>query len=319
MPDNSNEFSSRDPVTPAPAIDEWSVLLDLALAEDIGSGDLTSALVVDADRVGRARIEAREQMIVCGLPIVREVFARVDDRLEIEACADIVDGTLVQAGQPLLRAHGSYASILTAERTALNFLGRLCGIASQTRRLVDEVADLSVDLVDTRKTTPGWRRLEKYAVAIGGGVNHRIGLFDALLVKDNHIAAVDSLDIAVQRAVSKAPAGVPVQVEVESEAMADRAVELGCGFLLLDNLDPETIRRIVARHAPRIVLEASGGIGPHNLRAYAETGIARISMGALTHSVISMDVALEVDLLPATPSPRPDSDAPSGGVQRERR
>jgi nicotinate-nucleotide pyrophosphorylase (carboxylating) len=138
-------------------------------------------------------------------------------------------------------------------------------------------------------------------------------------VKDNHIAAVDSLDVAVQRAVSKAPAGVPVQVEVESEAMADRAVELGCGFLLLDNLDPETIRRIVKRHAPRVLLEASGGIGPQNLRAYAETGIARISMGALTHSVVSMDVALEIDLLPAAISSVPDSHEPSGGAGSENR
>jgi nicotinate-nucleotide pyrophosphorylase (carboxylating) len=196
-----------------------------------------------------------------------------------------------------MRIRGRYASILTAERTALNFLGRLCGIATQTRRLVDLVADLPVQLVDTRKTTPGWRLLEKYAVAVGGGSNHRVGLYDAVLVKDNHIAAAGGFDPAVERAVAKAPDGVAVQIEVESEEMADRAVELGCRFLLLDNLSPETIGRIVTRHAPGVVLEASGGIGPDNLRAYAETGVARISMGALTHSVVSADVALEVDLL----------------------
>ena len=192
---------------------------------------------------------------------------------------------------------GRYASILTAERTALNFMGRLCGIATQTRRLVDLVTDTPTDLVDTRKTTPGWRLLEKYAVATGGGVNHRIGLFDAVLVKDNHIAAAGSLEAAVERAVQNAPVGVPVQIEVESEAMANRAVELGARFLLLDNLAPATIRRIVEKHAPDIVLEASGGIHEGNLRAYAETGVARISMGALTHSAASADVALEVDLL----------------------
>jgi len=181
-------------------------------------------------------------------------------------------------------------------------MGRLCGIASQTRRLVDSVRDLGTDLVDTRKTTPGWRLLEKYAVAVGGGVNHRIGLFDALLVKDNHIAAAGSLDAAVERALKRAPDGVPVQVEVESEAAADRAVELGCRFLLLDNLDPPTIRRIVQRHAADVLLEASGGIGPDNVRTYAETGVARISMGALTHSVRSADIALEIDLLPSKPS-----------------
>jgi len=276
---------------------DWRVLLDLALAEDIGPGDLTSALVIEVDREGRARIEARTKMIVCGLPIIRDVFSRVDPTLQMDSSSDLREGSAVEAGCVLLRIQGRYASILTAERTALNFLGRLCGIATQTRRLVDLVADLPVDLVDTRKTTPGWRVLEKYAVAIGGGVNHRVGLYDAVLVKDNHIAAAGGLEPAVERAISKAPDGVAVQIEVESEQMADRAVELGCRFLLLDNLDPETIERIVARHAPDVVLEASGGIGPANLRDYAETGVARISMGALTHSVISADVALEIELL----------------------
>ena len=309
MPDQAN------PPAPPPS-EAWSALLDLALAEDLGGrigehtgervagaidpGDLTSLLVVDAERQGRARIEAREDLTVCGLAVAREVFRRVDDSLEVEATAGIEDGAVAHAGQPLLRIHGRYASILTAERTALNFMGRLCGIATQTRRLVDAVRDLPTDLVDTRKTTPGWRLLEKYAVAVGGGVNHRIGLFDALLVKDNHIAAAGSLDAAVERALARAPEGIPVQIEVESEAAADRAIELGCRFLLLDNLDPTTIRRIVHRHGADVLLEASGGIGPDNLRAYAETGVARISMGALTHSVRSADLALEIDLLPAS-------------------
>lgn len=276
---------------------DWRTLLDLALAEDIGTGDLTSALVIETDREGQARVEAREKMIVCGLPIIREVFSQVDPTLQIDSEHGISDGAEVDAGRVLLRIRGRYASILTAERTALNFLGRLSGIATQTRRLVDRVSDLPVDLVDTRKTTPGWRVLEKYAVAVGGGLNHRVGLYDAVLVKDNHIAAAGSLELAVERAISKAPEGVAVQIEVESEEMADCAVGLGCRFLLLDNLVPDVIRRIVARHAPDVVLEASGGIGPANLREYAETGVARISMGALTHSVASTDVALEVDLL----------------------
>ncbi len=291
-----------------PPRDAWRTLLDLSLAEDIGTGDITSALVIDDEREGRARIEARAPMVVCGLAIIQEVFGRVDPELVVEFAEDVCDGTRVEAGCVLLRVYGRYASILTAERTALNFLGRLCGISTQTRILVDRVADLNVDLVDTRKTTPGWRVLEKYAVAVGGGANHRVGLYDAVLVKDNHIAAAGGLDQAVERAVSKAPAGIDVQIEVESEAMADRAIELGATFLLLDNVEPETIRRIVARHAKDVVLEASGGIGPDNLRAYAETGIARISMGALTHSVKSTDVALEIDLIP-TPSPSPSPKA----------
>lgn len=277
---------------------EWQVLLDLALTEDIGPGDRTSQAVVDPLREGRARIEARADLVVCGLEVARAVFGRVDPTLAVEVPAGVDEGARAKAGDVLMRIQGRYASILTAERTALNFLGRLCGVASQTRALVDSISELSTRLVDTRKTTPGWRSLEKHAVAVGGGINHRRGLYDAVLVKDNHIAAAGGLDAAVRRALEHTPAGIPVQVEVESEAMADRAVELGCTFLLLDNLDPETIRRIVDRHAPQILLEASGGIHAGNLRRYAETGVARISMGALTHSVHVADVALEIDLLP---------------------
>jgi nicotinate-nucleotide pyrophosphorylase (carboxylating) len=284
-----------------PSRDDWSSLLDLALAEDIGTGDLTSALVIEPNRDGRARIEARAPLVLAGIPIVEEVFRRVDSKLTIESQPKLTEGSRVEAGTVLLRIRGGYASILTAERTALNFLGRLCGIATQTRRLVDLVTDLNVDLVDTRKTTPGWRVLEKYAVAMGGGVNHRVGLYDAILVKDNHIAAAGGLEVAVERAILKAPPDIAIQIEVESEEMADRAVDRGASFLLLDNLGPETIRRIVERHGKNVVLEASGGIGPHNLRAYAETGVSRISMGALTHSVTSADVALEVDLIPSAP------------------
>lgn len=282
----------------APLSEDWKALLDLALAEDVGPGDLTSRLVVDPDRSGRGRIEARQPLVVCGLEIARAVFERIDPALSIELLPGVRDGARVGAGDVLMRAHGRYASILTAERTALNFLGRLCGIATQTRRLVDSLAGHSTALVDTRKTTPGWRGLEKYAVAVGGGTNHRRGLYDAVLVKDNHIAAAGSLDEAVRRALAGAPAGVAVQVEVEDEAMADRAVALGCRFLLLDNMQPAAIRRVVERHAADVLLEASGGIHAGNLRTYAETGVARISMGALTHSVHVADVALEIDLLP---------------------
>lgn len=282
---------------------EWQSLLDLALAEDVGPGDLTSRIVVDPERKGRARIEARASLVACGLPIAAAVFRQIDSTLSVQPCDGIREGQRVAAGELLMRIEGRYASILTAERTALNFLGRLCGIATQTRRLVDSLEGRPSSLVDTRKTTPGWRSLEKYAVAVGGGVNHRRGLYDAILVKDNHIAAAGSLDAAVRRALAGAPSGVAVQVEVESEAMADRAIELGCRFLLLDNMQPDAIRRIVARHAPGVLLEASGGIHAGNLRAYADTGVARISMGALTHSVHVADVALEIDLLPNAAPP----------------
>ena len=285
------------PAQALPDEESWASLVDLAIEEDVGPGDLTSEAVLPREREGQARIEARDAMVVCGLPVVEAVFRRVDTTLRIEVESGIAEGTRLSAPAPLMRIRGRYQSILVAERTALNFLGRLSGIATQTRELVDSISDLQTDLVDTRKTTPGWRALEKYAVSIGGGVNHRFGLHDAVLIKDNHIAAAGGLDAAIERALAQTPSGVPIQVEVESETMADRAVELGCRFLLLDNLDPETIERIVAKHAPTILLEASGGIGPSNLRRYAETRIARISMGALTHSVCCADVALEVDLL----------------------
>jgi nicotinate-nucleotide pyrophosphorylase (carboxylating) len=281
-----------------PPIAEWSALLDRALEEDVGSGDLTSEIVIDPDRRGSARIEARESLIVCGLELAEEVFRRVDPTLTLEVAPDVTEGSRAAAGDPLLQIRGPYASILTAERTALNFMGRLCGISTQTRRLVDLVAHWPAALVDTRKTTPGWRRLEKYAVAVGGGTNHRVGLFDALLVKDNHIAAAGSLQAAVERALRGAPAGVPVQIEVESEVQADQAVTQGCRFLLLDNMRPDAIRRVVERHGKEVLLEASGGISEQNLEDYAATGVARISMGALTHSVRSADLALEVDLDP---------------------
>jgi nicotinate-nucleotide pyrophosphorylase (carboxylating) len=281
-----------------PPREDWCPLVEMAIAEDVGSGDLTSSLIIEPERQGQARIEARSAMQVCGLPIVEEVFRQIDPEIRIEAEPGIRDGVAVAGPAPLLRLRGRYRSILAGERTALNFLGRLCGVATQTQALVCAISDLSTQLVDTRKTTPGWRALEKYAVSIGGGQNHRIGLFDAVLVKDNHIAAAGGLDAAIERVLGRTPAGVPIQIEVESEQMADRAVELGCSFLLLDNLPPDTIRRIVERHAPDTLLEASGGIGPENLRSYAETGIARISMGALTHSVACADVALEIDLLP---------------------
>ncbi len=285
---------------PLPEAARWRPLLEQALAEDLGPGDLTSELVVDPESRGEARIEAREPLIVCGLAVVEAVFRAVDPELEIATVAELWDGRPARAGDRLLQLRGRYRSILAAERTALNFLGRLCGVATRTRELVEQVSDLKTELVDTRKTTPGWRALEKYAVAVGGGVNHRIGLYDAVLVKDNHIAAAGGLDAAVERVLRHAPEGVPIQVEVESEAMAARAVELGCDFLLLDNLPPTAIRRIVERFAPGVRLEASGGIGPGNLREYAETGVARISMGALTHSVVCADVALEVELLAQT-------------------
>jgi nicotinate-nucleotide pyrophosphorylase (carboxylating) len=284
---------ANSPPPEMPALPSWQPLVALALAEDIAPGDVTSALSVPADARGLARLEAREDSVVCGLAVAEEAFREVDPLLRFEAHTR--DGEQASAGERLITLEGRLRSILAGERTALNFLSRMCGVAGTTRRYVDAVAGTRVEIVDTRKTLPGWRMLDKYAVAVGGGTNHRIGLFDGILLKDNHLAAVGGVEAAVKSALSRAPANLRVQVEVQSEAEAHSAVEAGADFLLLDNLSPDVIREIVEALGARALLEASGGITLENVRAYAETGVQRISIGALTHSAPHTDLALELD------------------------
>jgi nicotinate-nucleotide pyrophosphorylase (carboxylating) len=274
-------------------------LVEFALAEDLGSGDITSSLAIAPSAQGQARIEAREPLVVCGLPVAAEVFRQVDPELTLTGLAH--DGDFAQPGDRLLEIRGSTRNLLSGERTALNFMARLCGIATQTRRYVDAVSCTGTSIVDTRKTLPGWRLLDKYAVAVGGGVNHRIGLFDGILLKDNHIAAAGSLEAAVKSTRSSAPANLRVQVEVESEAQAAAACEAGADFLLLDNCSPDEVRSIVERFRDRAILEASGGITLENVCLYAETGVHRISIGALTHSAPGSDLALEMDTVDGAP------------------
>jgi len=271
----------------------WEPLLALALAEDLGAGDVTSAIAIAADAQGVARIEARAGLRVCGVALAHAVFAAVDPTLRFEALA--ADGDDARPGQPLARIAGRLRPLLAAERTALNFLGRLCGVATRTRRFVEAVRGTGAAIVDTRKTLPGWRALDKYAVAIGGGVNHRTGLFDGILLKDNHVAAAGGVAAAVKRALAHAPAHLRVQVEVESLADARAAVEAGAGFLLLDNRTPAELSVIAAALRGRALLEASGGVTLENVRAIAETGVQRISIGGLTHSAPCADLALELD------------------------
>jgi nicotinate-nucleotide pyrophosphorylase (carboxylating) len=274
----------------------WRALVGLALAEDLGPGDVTSAVTIPSEAVGRAQIEARQDLVVCGLALAAETFLQVDPRLDFEVLRR--DADRATSGDPLAYVTGSLRSILAGERTALNFVARMCGVASFTRRHVDAVAGTGASVTDTRKTLPGWRALDKYAVAVGGGTNHRTGLYDGVLLKDNHIAATGDVATAVKAARASAPAGLRVQVEVQSLGEADEACRAGADFLLLDNCSPEQVREIVDRHGERALLEASGGIHLGNLRRYAETGVRRISIGALTHSAPAADVALE--LLPAT-------------------
>ena len=283
-------MSARPPV-PSPR--NWRALLELALAEDLGSGDATTPLVVAEASRGRARIEARERLVVCGLPIAAAVFEAVDPTLCFESVRQESDQA--EPGAPLAFVSGSLRAILAAERTALNFLGRMCGVASTARRYVAAVEGTGARIVDTRKTLPGWRALDKYAAAVGGALNHRTGLFDGILLKDNHVALAGGVALAVKTARAAAPAGLRIQVEVESEADAVAAVEAGADFLLLDNCTVPQLRAICARVADRALLEASGGVRLDNVREIAETGVSRISIGRITHSAPAADVALEID------------------------
>jgi nicotinate-nucleotide pyrophosphorylase (carboxylating) len=268
-------------------------LVDLALEEDVGPGDVTTAALVEPEARGRGRIVAREALTVSGLGVAEAVFHRLDPRLGVNPRAS--DGEAVVAGTTVLELDGHLASILTGERTALNFLQRLSGIATLTRRYVDALAGSKTRLLDTRKTTPGWRALEKAAVRHGGGHNHRFALFDGVLIKDNHIAAVGSIRAAVARARAAAPVLLEIEVEVEDLSGLDAAIDAGADVVLLDNMDDETLRAAVARAAGRVRLEASGGITLERLPRLADIGVDYVSCGAVTHGATAVDLALDLD------------------------
>jgi nicotinate-nucleotide pyrophosphorylase (carboxylating) len=297
----------------------WHALIERALDEDLGPGDVTSALVVPADAEAPGVIEARQDVVACGLAVARAVFAELEPRLAFEPSA--ADGDSVTRGSVLARVRGPLRALLAGERTALNFLMRMSGIATATRRYVEAVAGTGAEIVDTRKTLPGWRALDKYATAVGGARNHRVGLFDGILLKDNHVAFAGGVVPAVKAALAAAPAGLRVQVEVESEEEAQAAVDAGADFLLLDNCSLDVLRRIAQRLGGVALLEASGGVNLANVRAVAETGVQRISIGALTHSAPAADIALELalgqrGLRPTRSLPGRDAAAPRGEAER---
>jgi len=282
--------------------DPVSRLIGLALDEDLGAaGDVTSKAFIPEESRSIARIVAREACVAAGLDVAVEVFRRVDPSLEIiTRCAE---GDRLKAGGVLLEVKGSSRSILAGERTALNFLGRLCGIATQARRYADAVAGSGVKLLDTRKTTPGWRLLEKAAVKAGGCVNHRMGLHDAVLVKDNHLAALGALTLLppiIARLRSEHP-GLPIEIEADTLTQVEQLLGMeGIDVVLLDNMTPGMMSEAVAlrnRMAPSVLLEASGGVTLESLPVIARSGVERISVGALTHSAPHADLSLELDHL----------------------
>lgn len=274
------------------ALFQYEELIERALKEDIGTGDL-STLIIPDDYLGEARIYAKQHGIVCGINITESVFKKVDHTIHTEVM--VKDGDYITPGMLVMKINGSLAAILKAERTALNFLQHLSGISSETKKLVDVVADLEVKVVDTRKTLPGMRNIQKYAVRVGGGNNHRFGLYDAVMLKDNHHAVVGGLYEAIRKIKAKVGHMVKIEVECETMEQVTEAVECGVDVIMLDNMSLEDMRTAVKFIDHRSVVEASGGITEDNIRKVAETGVDIISVGRLTHSVKAVDFSLVVD------------------------
>jgi nicotinate-nucleotide pyrophosphorylase (carboxylating) len=270
-------------------------LIGLALAEDLGdAGDRTSTSLIPANQPGSARFVARTSGVIAGLPAAGMVCSAVDPTLTFTPA--IQDGSAVERGTVVAAVSGRLRSILAAERTALNFLQRLSGVASLTRKYVELAAGYPAKILDTRKTTPGWRLLEKYAVRMGGGTNHRIGLYDGVLIKDNHLAGLNGdVSGAVDFARAANP-DLPIEVEVDTLAQLDAALACRADIVLLDNMTPDEMREAVARRdagGTATLLEASGGVNLTTVRAIAATRVDRISIGALTHSAPALDIALD--------------------------
>ena len=266
-----------------------------ALAEDVGPGDATTVAIVPAEAVASAFIVTREPLVVCGLPLAQAVFREISTALNLAPVA--ADGQRVAKGAVLLKIDGPARGILTGERVALNFMQRLSGVATLTAYFVEAVAGTGAQILDTRKTTPGWRHLEKYAVQCGGGVNHRIGLFDRILIKDNHLAALreekpNAIAAAVQRARAQFPQ-LTVEVEADTLEQVTQACEAGADVILLDNMSNQELRAAVRIVDGQAKTEASGGVTLATVRGIAETGVNFISVGALTHSAPAVDIALD--------------------------
>ncbi|MCS7197615.1 MAG: carboxylating nicotinate-nucleotide diphosphorylase [Candidatus Bipolaricaulota bacterium] len=267
-------------------------LVERALREDIGAGDVTTEAICGPDQMGRAVIRAKEPCVVAGLPIVQAVFAALD--AQIQFMPRVREGDQLFAGQALAELEGRLRAILTGERTALNILQRLSGIATLTARYVEAVRDFPVKILDTRKTAPGLRILDKYAVRVGGGQNHRLGLYDGVLIKTNHIRAAGGIAKAIERARRSVPPTLKIEVEVKNLHELQEALEARADIIMLDNMALEEMREAVKIVGGRALLEASGGVTLENVRQIAATGVDFISVGALTHSVKAIDMHLEV-------------------------
>jgi len=268
-----------------------------ALAEDIGSGDATTLATVPEHLTARALMRTREPLVVAGIQFAESAFKQLSPKIKIQR--KVRDGQRIAAGKALLEISGSARAILRAERVALNFVQRLSGVATATAQFVGAIKGIRAQILDTRKTTPGWRRFEKYAVTCGGGRNHRIGLFDMILIKDNHLVALrkekpDAIAAAVARARKKFPK-LKIEVEADTLRQVEQAVNAGADFILFDNMDLKSLRRAVTIVNGRAKTEASGGVNLKTVRAIAATGVDFISVGALTHSARAVDIGLDFE------------------------
>ena len=277
------------PLSPA----EIQAFIDSAFAEDVGTGDITALHTIPEGAHLSAAMNAREDIILAGLPLIEPIFKRLDANSSIELFAQ--DGDMLVAGSNILKIHGTARALLTAERTALNILQHMSGIATLTRQYVDIIAGTKATLLDTRKTIPGLRKLGKYATAMGGAQNHRMGLFDAVMIKDNHIAVAGSVEKAV--AGAKAAGRKDIQVECDTLEQVQEALTVGANSLLLDNMSPDMLREALAIVGDRIPCEASGGVTLATIRAIAETGVNFISVGRLTQSAAAVDIGLAYSTL----------------------
>lgn len=281
-----------------------SALLKTALAEDIGSGDLTSNATVPAAAQAKLSMNSRQKIVVCGLVFLPELFAMIDSGVTVDV--KVQEGVKVASGTELAVLEGSARALLAGERTAINLVQHLSGVATLTRQYVDAVAGTGVKILDTRKTIPGLRAAQKYAVRCGGGVNHRMGLYDAVLIKDNHIAVAGSVRAAVSAARERAAEGIGIEVECDTLTQLDEALAAGCDIVLLDNMDNMLLAAAVARvrahnaiHFPGVKTEASGNVSLQTVRAIAQTGVDAISVGKLTHSAAAVDIGLDAAYSPS--------------------
>ena len=267
-------------------------IIDTALDEDVGPGDITTSAIIDPSLKGKAQFLAKEEITLAGIEVFSRVFSRLDPEIVVECTYH--DGEVIPKGVDIGTVTGSMRGILSGERTALNFLQHLSGIATLTRQYVEKTDPSTVRVIDTRKTTPGLRILEKYAVRMGGGFNHRFGLFDGILIKDNHIAAAGSIFEAVKKIRATVPHTLKIEVEVEDIKGLEEAIGAGADAILLDNMSVKEMKKAVSIAGGRVLLEASGGITLETIGEISKTGINLISIGAITHSARSVDISLEV-------------------------